>query len=194
MFTPEAPDPADLRQPVADQGEPVTLESVLTALDEVAHYSPGVDAAVYSANLAFHASDVEQSAAVIEGHVDDIVRLADGGLADVSAAVELVEREGTARVPTTVRLSVAGAERVLAYDGAATDLCTVVHVALALILRERRTGRRLAWFWSDQGVWLSGLPDGMVGDLNTALGPAARAGWEWVDEDAPTTADDLYVY
>jgi hypothetical protein len=77
---------------------------------------------------------------------------------------------------------------VLAYDGAGKYLSTVVHVALARILRERRTGRRLAWLWSDQGVWLTALSAGGVEKLNTALGPAAGEGWTWVDEQEPVAA------
>jgi hypothetical protein len=74
---------------------------------------------------------------------------------------------------------------VLAYDGAGKYLSTVVHVALARILRERRTGRRLAWLWR-------ALPAGGVGKLNTALGPAAGEGWEWVDEQEPVAAGETY--
>jgi hypothetical protein len=93
-------------------------------------------------------------------------------------------------VPTRVRLTVDGAERVLDYAGAAKYLSTVLHVSLARVLRERATGLRLAWLWSDQGVWLSGLRDGEVGRLDAALGPAADEGWAWVDEQAPVAAGD----
>jgi CHASE2 domain-containing sensor protein len=74
-----------------------------------------------------------------------------------------------------------------------TPPSTVVHVALSQLLRERRTGRRLAWLWNDQGVWLSGLSDGAVGRLNAALKSAAGEGWEWVDERDPVAAGGTYL-
>lgn len=110
----------------------------------------------------------------------------------MTVSVELAERPGPARRPTCIRLTTDAGEQVLAYDGAGTFLSTVVHVALARTLRARRTGRRLAWLWDDQGVWLSGLTDGTVERLNAALGPAAGEGWEWVDEQEPTAAGEMY--
>jgi len=189
VFAPQVPDPAYLRDPVADQGEPVTADTVLAALDEVSYYRPGFDPSVYSANLAFHPSHSEQFADVLRAQVDDIVRLAGGGLDGLTPAVELTERAGTGRVPTVIRLA---DDRVLAYDGAVKYLSTELHVALARILRVRRGPLRLAWLWSDQGVWLSGLPDKTVERLNAALGAAAGAGWEWVDEQAPTAAGEMF--
>jgi hypothetical protein len=41
-------------------------------------------------------------------------------------------------------------------------------------------------------VWLSGLPDGSVDRLNTALGAAAAEGWQWVDEQEPVAAGQMY--
>ena len=192
VFAPRVPDPADLRGPVADHGEPVTAAAVLAALHEADYYAPGFDASAYSAHLAFHDSHVEQFADVLQDQVDDLVRLSGGALADVAVAVELGGRAGSARVPTRIRLTVDGAGTVLAYDGAGKYLSTVVHVALAGILSARATGRRLAWLWNDQGVWLTALPDGAVDELNTALGPAAGEGWEWVDEQEPTAAGEMY--
>lgn len=89
-------------------------------------------------------------------------------------------------MPTRIRIG----EQVIDYAGDVKYLSTVLHVALAAVLRERGTGRRLAWLWSDQGVWLTGVADGEVERLDAALGPAADEGWEWVDEQAPTAAGD----
>lgn len=189
VFAPRIPDPVDLRGPVADHGEPVTADAVLAALDEVDDDVPGFDRSAHDANLAFHVSHGEQFADTLREQIADIVRLAGGALDDVSAVVEL-SGEAALRVPTRIRLAIGSEEQVLAYDGAAKHLSTVVHVALARVLRARRTGRRLAWLWSDQGVWLSGLPDDPVEELNAALGPAAGEGWEWVDEQAPVAAGD----
>ena len=180
------------RGPVADRDEPITADGVLAALDEAAFHMPGFDAASHLANLAFHVSHGEQLAEHLRAQVDDVVRLAGGGLADVAVAVELTERAGPARVPTRIRLTTDAEVQVLTYDGAGKYLSTVVHVALARILLARRTGRRLAWLWDDQGVWLSGLTDGTVERLNAALGPAAGDGWEWVDEQEPTAAGEMY--
>ena len=178
--------------PVADRGEPITADGVLAALDEAPFHVPGFDAASHLANLAFHVSHGEQLAEDLRAQVDDLVRLAGGGLPGTAVAVELTERAGPARVPTRLRLTTDAEEQVLTYDGAGKYLSTVVHVALARILRARRTGRRLAWLWDDQGVWLSGLTDGTVERLNAALGPAAGDGWEWVDEQEPTAAGEMY--
>ena len=142
--------------------------------------------------MAFHDSHVEQFSDDLREHVDDLVRLAGGGLDDVAVAVELTDRPTSARVPTTIRFTIGGEDQVITYDGAWKYLSTVVHVTLARILRERATGRRLAWLWSDQGVWLCGLPDGAVEQLNTALGSAADEGWEWVDEQEPVAAGEMY--
>jgi hypothetical protein len=192
VFAPRSPDPVHLRGPVADQGEPVAAEAVLAALDEADHYVPGFDPSAYSANLAFHVSHGEQLAEVLREQVDDLVRLARGGLDGVVATVDLTDRAGTARVATVVRLAVDGAEQVLAYDGAAKYLSTELHVALARLRHGRATGLRLAWLWSDQGVWLSGLPDGSVDGLNTALGAPAGEGWAWVDQQEPVAAGEMY--
>lgn len=165
---------------------------MLAALHEAAFHVPGFDLSAYSANLAFHVSHGEQLADVLRAQVDDLVRLPGSGLSGTAVAVELTERAGAARVPTRLRLTTDADEQVLAYGGAGKYLSTVVHVALARILRSRQTGRRLAWLWDHQGVWLSGLADGMVERLNTARGPAEGEGWQWVDEQEPTAAGEMY--
>lgn len=192
VFAPRVPEPQDLRGPVADQGEPVTAYAVLSALHEAHYYVEGFDAAAYSERLAFHDHHVEQLAEFVREQVDDLVRLAGGGLDGVGAEVELVERTDTARVPTTLRLHLGDRTEVLEYVGAAKYLSTVPHVALARILRERATGLRLAWVWSDQGPWVTALPDGGVERLNAALGPAADDGFEWVDEQEPIASGETY--
>jgi hypothetical protein len=100
--------------------------------------------------------------------------------------VRVAVEQGAAN-PADVRLRITsdGAERVLDYRGIAKYLSTVLHVELARILRGRATGSRLAWLWSDQGVWVACLPDDTADGLNAELGPAAGEGWEWVDEQEP---------
>lgn len=192
VLAPAVPDPADLSEAAADYGEPVTAESALRALDEADWYHPGFAASAYTANLAFHASHTEQGAEVLQDQVHDLVRLAGGGLAGVTAAVEIGHPERGCRVPTVVRLAVGAEERMLAYAGAAKYLSTVLHVTLAQVLHERGTGRRLAWLWSDQGVWLSGLADGGVERLNAVLPGPTDAGWAWVDEQPPHAAGEIH--
>lgn len=191
VLAPDIPDPRQLSEAVADYGEPVTAESVLRAMAEADWYHPGFVALPYSANLAFHDSHTEQLPEVLQDQVRDLVRLAGEGLAGVTAIVEIGDPDG-GRLPTTVRIAVGGQERVLAYAGAAKYLSTELHVELARILRDRRTGRRLAWLWSDQGVWLSGLAEGGVERLNLELAGPAVEGWAWVDEQSPHAAGELY--
>jgi hypothetical protein len=188
VFAPRAPDPAQLSEAVADAGEPVLAETVLMAREEAEFWHPGFRSADHSANLAFHASHVEQFADDLQAQADDVVRLAAGGLAGVSVAVEIGDPDADGSVPTRLRVAVDGEERVLDYPGAPKYLSTVLHVALAGVVRDRRSERRLAWLWSDQGVWFAGLADGVVERLNAVLGEAAGEGWEWVDEQQPTAA------
>lgn len=191
VLAPDTPDPAQLREAAADYEEPVTAEIALRAIAEADWYHPGFRASDCCANLAFHTSHTEQFPEVLQAQVDDLVRLAGEGLADVTAVIEVGRPDGR-RIPTVIRLTVGGEERALAYAGAAKYLSTVPHVELARILRERATGRRLAWLWSDQGVWLSGLADGAVERLNLELATPESEGWAWVDEEPPHAAGDLY--
>ena len=118
VFAPRAPEPAQLSEAVADAGEPVLAETVLMAGEEAEFWHPGFRAADHSANLAFHDSHVEQFADDLRAQADDVVRLAAGGLAGVSVAVEIGDPDPDGSVPTRLRLAVDGEERVLDYPGA----------------------------------------------------------------------------
>jgi hypothetical protein len=187
VFAPRTPDPAHLAEAVADHGEPVTAFAALSALHEADHYHPQFRMADHDANLAFHDSHVEQDPDLLREQAADLVRLAAGGLDGVPVTIEVDTAGGAPVVPTRIRVG----ERVVDYAGDVKYLSTVLHVALAAELRRRATGRRLAWLWSDQGVWLTGLADGEVERLNAALGAAADEGWEWVDEQPPVAAGEL---
>jgi hypothetical protein len=192
VFVPQPPDPAHLAEAVADHGEPVTAFAALSALHEADHYHPQFRMAHHDANLAFHDSHVEQDMDVLREQAADLIRLAGGGLTGVPVTVEIDTTGSTQTMPThAVPTRIRVGERVLDYAGDVKYLSTVLHVELATVLRERGTGRRLAWLWSDQGVWLTGVADGEVERLNTALGPAAEEGWEWVDEQPPMAAGEL---
>jgi hypothetical protein len=190
VFAPQVPEPEQLSEAVADAGEPVTAEVVLMAVAEAGWHRPGFHSSEYVVNLAFHDSHVEQDVAGLRAQVEDVVRLCRG---QAAAVVEVGHPDGAGRIPTRIQIAAGGDEWVLDYAGAAKELSTVLHVSLARMLRERGAGRRLAWLWSDQGVWLTGLPDGEVERLNAALGQAAGEGWAWVDKEPPTAAGDLEV-
>lgn len=188
VFAPETPDPDHLREAAADHGEPLTADVVLAALEEADHHRPDFRRSAYTANLAFHGSHAEQDAASLRAQVDDVVRLCGSSAAEVSIGIELSDGGRAGDVATRLRLVVGGVEQVHDYLGAPKYLSTHLHVALARALRA--DGRpRLAWLWSDRGVWLSGLGPGMVERLNTELGAAAGEGWGWVDEAEPIGAD-----
>ena len=191
VFVPRPPDPAQLHEAVAEADELVAVDVVLAALAEADLYRPDFRPSDHSANLAFHHSHGEQHAETLRAQVDDVLALGGDGLAGVTVVVELGRPGPDGRVPTRLRIRVDEDEQVINYTGAAKYLSTNLHVALARILRARRTGNRLAWLWSDQGVWLSRLRDGEVDRLNLALGRASAEGWAWVDEQPPIAAGDL---
>lgn len=90
--------------------------------------------------------------------------------------------------PGHLLITVDGAERAFEQIGAPKYLSTGLHAALATVLRERGSGYRFAWLWSDQGCWITLLPDGAVAALNAELQPAAGEAWSWIDEDPPLDA------
>jgi hypothetical protein len=97
VLAPHAPEPEQLREAVADHGEPVTADVVLAAMAEADWFRPSFRVSEYPANLAFHDSHGEQLAEVLRAQVEDIVRLAAGGLAGVSAVIEIRYPEDAGR-------------------------------------------------------------------------------------------------
>jgi hypothetical protein len=183
VLVPEAPDPADLYEAVADQGEPVTVDAVLAALHEAPVEWP--------ANLVCHETQVEQFEDTLRRQIDDLVRLAGGALAVDVRDVRLDFSDGSRQVPTRIRWTVNGSEQTLAYTGASKYPSTVIHVTLARAMAG--APRRLASLWSDQGMWITTLPEGGVERLNAALGLDADSPsyWEWVDGEEPMAAGDV---
>ncbi|NMO91189.1 hypothetical protein [Actinomycetospora sp. TBRC 11914] len=192
LFAPHAPRPVDLLEAAADAGEPVTVDSVLTAVEEAPYWHPGLDPAQHLRALAVHDSHTEQLADTLAAQVADLDRLAGDALAVRLVAVDLAE-EGRA-VRTRLRLALGEDERELDWLGAGKDLSTVVHVAVARALRAAApatpdpTWPRLAWTWTDRGVWLAALRRTDVATLNRELGRALQDPWAWVDESEPVVA------
>jgi hypothetical protein len=183
LFAPRAPDPPDLQEAVADAGEPVTSGTVLAALWEAGYWRPGFRAEDHLEALAFHDGQTEQSADALRDQVDDLARLVGDDLEIRLDALELTDLGPAVR--TQLRLTLAGEPEVLDYRGAPKALSTVLHVAVARALR-RAGGARLAWVWTDQGVWLAVLHHGVS---PADLGGADR--WAWVDEQEPMAAGEL---
>jgi hypothetical protein len=186
LFAPRPPAPADLTEAVADAGEPVTIDAVLAAVEEADFWRPGFRPEDHLAALAFHASHTEQFAETLHGQVEDLARLIGDVLTVRLTGVEVTDGR------TRLSLELGTRTTTLEYRGAAKYLSTVLHVAVARALHELAPagGPRLAWTWSDQGVWLAALRTTTVEALNAELGRALTEPWGWVDEQEPMAAGD----
>ena len=188
VFAPETPDPALLYAGVADMDESVKPDTILTALEEASSYHADADPAAWMANLVMHDSKAEQDEAA---QIADLARLAKGGLAVRDIRVDH-GAETNRRIPVTIAMTVNGEAVALAYAGDGKYLSTHIHHALATRLDAAKTGHRFAWLWTDQGAWISALPNGAVEALNAALKltPKTRCCWEWVSDAIPFAAGD----
>ena len=187
LFAPRAPRPVDLMETVADHGEPVTLQSTLGGMQEADYWRPEFRPEDHLGRLAFHDSQTEQFADTLTGQVADLARLVGKAL-----TVRLLEVEVADDGRTRMRLLVGEDERTLDYLGHGKSLSTVLHATVARALREAHpAGPRLAWTWSDQGVWLAALRTTTVEALNADLGRAMEDPWQWVDLQPPTAAGDV---
>lgn len=188
VFAPETPDPALLYAGAADMDESVKPDTILSILEELSYYHPEADPAAWTANLAMHDSKAEQDEAA---QIADLVRLAGGGLAVSDIRIEH-GAEVARRIPVTIAMTVNGEAVTLAYAGNVKYLSTHIHHALATRLDAANTGRRFAWLWTDQGAWISALPDGAVEAMNAALKlkPQSRCCWEWIGDGEPFAAGD----
>ncbi len=190
LFAPRAPRPVDLVEAVADAGEPVTLDAVLSAVGEAAFWRPGFRAEDHLAALAFHDSHVEQLPETLEDQVADLDRLAGDTLRIRLLTTDLTDYRRAVR--TRLRLALGDDERDLDYRGDVTYLSTVLHVAVADALHAAAPdGPWLAWTWSDQGVWLAALRPAALEPLNRELGRALLDPWRWVHEEEAVAAGDL---
>jgi hypothetical protein len=192
LLVPRVPQPDELEEAVADWGEPVTVGAVLGALEETQYWRPTFRPGDHLAALAFHDSQVEQGSDAVTAQVGDLARLVADALDVRLAALEM--REVGSVVSTRVRLVLGGQEHRLDYAGHVKRLSTVLHVTVARALRASSGTRpdrpRLAWLWTDQGVWLAVLRRGMtVEQLNAEVGDQAER-WSWVDEEQPIAAGE----
>jgi hypothetical protein len=159
VFEPEAPQPEVLHEAVADLGVPVTQGIVLTALQEAPFHHPRFDPSACLGRLAFHASHAERSRDRVEREAADLVRLS-------GAALDVGD------LPIDLRP-----------DGR-KSLAIGHPVAIARALRSARAPRRLAWLWTDQGAWITGLGPDTLERLNAGPGGPQDGGegWSWMDE------------
>jgi hypothetical protein len=192
VLTGPPPDPVFLYPALVEEGPPVRVEGVLSALWEADAVYAGVRLEDCARNLVRHESQVEQFADYLEQQVADLAGLTAGDLAIVLERIEQSDTAGGLR--TRAWLTIGGDRRVLDYLGRAKSMSTVIHVEIARALLATGSSRRLAWLWSDQGPWITALTTG-VEELNAALGihpddPGCFSWWEWVDQDSPMAAGE----
>ena len=188
VFAPEIPDPALLYAGVAEMNESVKPDTIFSILEETPYYHPGTDPAAWMANLVMHDSKAEQDEAE---QIADLIRLANGGLEVDDVRIDY-GAEVDRRIPVTIAMTISGEPVTLAYAGNVKYLSTHIHHALATRLDAAATGRRFAWLWTDQGAWISALPEGAIEAMNATLklNPKSRCCWEWVSDAAPMAAGE----
>ncbi len=195
VFAPHVPPPETLFEALADYGGKVTQSAVLMALGEANYWHPDFDPETCLANLVMHDSHVEQFDDFLQQQIDDLVRLADGALVvtDVIIDLTLPPYGSTQASSCAIQMIVNGTSMDLHYVPAAKYLSTHIHVALARALADTQSGKRFAWAWDDQGVWISCLADGAVKRLNAGPGfdASGYGGWDWVDLADPIAAGDF---
>lgn len=192
VFAPETPDPALFFPGVADMDESVKPDTILAALAELDYYHPGTDPARFMANLAMLDSKTEQDPDYLRGQIADLDRLAGGALQIADVVIDAAWPPAERIMPVRITMTVNGAPLAIAYDGDVKYASSHIQHALALRLDAAKAGRRFAWLWTDQGAWISALPDGAVDALNAALKlkPQGRCVWEWVSDAKPFAAGD----
>lgn len=195
LFSPQVPPPDMLFEALADYGDKVTQNAVLMALVEANYWHPGFDPEPCLGNIAMHDNHVEQFDDFLQRQIEDLVRLAGGALVVQDVAIDLsLPPHGSAQAPScSIAMTINGAPSHLQYAPAAKYLSTHIHVAMARALAATNSGKRYAWLWDDQGVWISCLADGAVERLNAGPGidKTGYGGWEWVDLADPIAAGDF---
>jgi hypothetical protein len=190
VFAPDSPDPALFFPGVAEMDESAKPDTILAALGELDYYHPGTDPARFMANLAILDSKTEQEPAYLRGRIADLERLAGGALQIADLVIDADWPPAGRIMSTHIAMTVNGAPLAIAYDGDAKYASTHIQHALSLRLDAAGAGHRFAWLWTDQGAWISALPDGAVEAMNGALKltPQSRCCWAWVSDEAPMAA------
>lgn len=190
VFAPDVPDPALFFPGVAELDESVKPDTILAAIGELDYYHPGTDPARFMANLVMLDSKAEQEPAYLRDRIADLERLAGGALRIADLVIDADWPPADRVMPTRIAMTVNGAPLAIAYDGDVKYASTHIQHALSQRLDAAGAGRRFAWLWTDQGAWISALPDGAVGELNAALKlkPQGRCVWEWVSDAKPFAA------
>lgn len=190
VFAPEVPDPTLVFPGVAEMDESVKPDTILAALGELDYYHPGIDPARFMANLAMLDSKTEQELAYLRDRIADLERLAGGALRIADLVIDAEWPPADRIVPVRITMTVNGAPLAIAYDGDVKYASTHIQHALSLRLDAASAGRRFAWLWTDQGAWISALPDGAVEAMNGALKltPQSRCCWAWVSDEEPMAA------
>lgn len=192
VFAPEIPDPALLYPGIAEMDESVKPDTILAALGEVDYYHTGADAGRYTANLVILDSRTEQTPDYLHDLIDAVVGLTGGALTVSDIAIDAAWPPADGPIPVRIDMTVNGEPLSIAYQGDIKYGSTHIPHALAQRLDAAQYGRRLGWLWTDQGAWISALPDGAVEAMNAALKliPRSRCRWEWVSDAVPFAAGD----
>lgn len=188
IFSPDCPEPDMLQEAVADYGEPVTVESVLHALDEADYYHPDFEKRRYIANLMFLSADTEQTPELIQHQVVEIARLCGETQRSEAPVVKMAEN-----FLTSITFVLQNDAIRIDYEGFAKNLSLTPFIEIAKRFQVLGTGRRLACIWSDQGLFVSTIADGKLDDLNKALGKGLTANFTfgWLDEEQPLDAETI---
>lgn len=187
LFRPDTPDPALLYAGIADNETRVTPDAIFSAIGEVDYYHPGTDPDRWCENLVFHEFHVEQFRDVVAEQVADFARLTGDLL--ITERIKITQRgDPSDRCRLLIQVSYFdGHEHVMfEYAGDTKYLSTAVHLHFAGRVAALQAGKRLAWFWVDQGVYSSLVEEGAVESLNTEckIGSRSPLRWQWIDETA----------
>lgn len=191
VFAPEVPDPALFFPGVAEMDESVKPDTILPALWELDYYHPGTRPKRFMANLVMLDSKTEQEPAYLRKQVEDLARIAGVSISELTVDADWPPHDGP--VPVRIAMQAGGSPLAIEYAGAVKYASSYIAHAIDACAGEVDTGRRLGWLWTDQGAWISALPDGAVEAMNAALKltPQSRCCWEWVGDAAPMAAGDL---
>ena len=179
LFAPEVPDAALAFPHVADGlehgADEIALEEVLHALSDPREWIADADPARWTARFVIHNTQVEQVPDYLVEQVHDLARISHGAL-KVEQVEVLEGQTGPDRsVPVTMRLLLNGEPQQWHWQGHAKHLSTVLHGHMARALEQADSGRRLAFFYLDQGFIFACLQQAALEQLADL--PSWGHGW-----------------